>query len=205
MSTAVRPIEWLKKVEKRQLWVRPIGWLKLNFEGCVVHQTRSLDVLILYFIYSSEASFYFIHPKKKICTAKKAARIIILVLGGSLKRYCCPTLRQYDTRYVQYRATSKKIKKNRTPSTRTGSDTHAQRDTHAQQRACDNCGQRNRGCSCCLMDRVAHDQTSVWVDWPKLDPWDRASQRVSRQTTVWYQVLKIFILIFRRLLFFYSY
>jgi len=48
-------------------------------------------------------------------------------------------------------------KNNRTPSTRTGSDTHAQRDTHAQQRACDNCGQRNRGCSCCLMDRVARD------------------------------------------------
>ena len=61
------------------------------------------------------------------------------------------------TSYVQYRATSKKKKKNRTPSTRTGSDTHAQRDTHAQQRACDNCGQRNRGCSSCLIDRVPHD------------------------------------------------
>ena len=26
---------------KRQLWVRPIEWLKLNFASCVVHQTRS--------------------------------------------------------------------------------------------------------------------------------------------------------------------
>ena len=35
---------------------------------------------------------------------------------------------------------------------------HTHSATHnAQQRACDNCGQRNRGCSCCLMDRVAHD------------------------------------------------
>ena len=28
--------------------------------------------------------------------------------------------------------------------------------THAQQRACDNCGQRNGGRSCCLMDRVVN-------------------------------------------------
>ena len=35
---------------KRQLWVRPIEWLKLNFASCVVHQTRSLDVLMLYLI-----------------------------------------------------------------------------------------------------------------------------------------------------------
>ena len=33
-----------------QLWVRPIEWFKLNFASCVVQQTRSLDVLILYFI-----------------------------------------------------------------------------------------------------------------------------------------------------------
>ena len=39
-----------KKVEKRQLWVRPTEWVKLNFASCVVHQTRWLDVLILYFI-----------------------------------------------------------------------------------------------------------------------------------------------------------
>ena len=36
--------------EKRQLWVQPIEWLKLNFASCVVHQTRSLGVLIRYFI-----------------------------------------------------------------------------------------------------------------------------------------------------------
>ena len=29
------------KVEKRQLWVQPFEWLKLNFASCVVHQTRS--------------------------------------------------------------------------------------------------------------------------------------------------------------------
>ena len=41
-----------KIIEKRQLCVRPIEWLKLNFASCVVHQTRSLDVLIPYFIYN---------------------------------------------------------------------------------------------------------------------------------------------------------
>jgi len=45
-----------KIIEKRQLCVRPIEWLKLNFASCVVHQTRSLDVLIpyhtRYFIYN---------------------------------------------------------------------------------------------------------------------------------------------------------
>ena len=35
------PRSILLKVEKRQLWVRPIEWLKLNFASCVVHQTRS--------------------------------------------------------------------------------------------------------------------------------------------------------------------
>ena len=34
----------------------------------------------------------------------------------------------------------------------------------AQQGARNNCGQRFGGCSCCLMDKVAHDGTSVWVD-----------------------------------------
>ena len=32
------------------LWVQPIEWLKLNVASCVIHQTRSLGVLILYFI-----------------------------------------------------------------------------------------------------------------------------------------------------------
>ena len=39
----------LLKNEKRPLCVRPIEWLKLNFASCVIHQTRSLGVLILYF------------------------------------------------------------------------------------------------------------------------------------------------------------
>ena len=55
------PIYWFRgsilwKVEKRQLWVRPIEWLKLNFASCVVHHRRSLDVLILYFIYNEARS-----------------------------------------------------------------------------------------------------------------------------------------------------
>ena len=41
-----------KKSKKRQLWVRPIKWLKLNFASCVMHQTRSLGVLIPYFIHN---------------------------------------------------------------------------------------------------------------------------------------------------------
>ena len=49
----VRPIEWLKlnfvscmvqKIEKRQLWVRPIEWLKLNFASCVMPYTTKLLV-----------------------------------------------------------------------------------------------------------------------------------------------------------------
>ena len=42
----------LLKIQKCQLWVRTIEWLKLNFASCVVHQTCSLDMLILYFIYN---------------------------------------------------------------------------------------------------------------------------------------------------------
>ena len=37
---------------KRRLWVPPIEWLKLNFARCIVHQTRSLGVLIQEFIYN---------------------------------------------------------------------------------------------------------------------------------------------------------
>ena len=48
---------------------------------------------------------------------------------------------------------------------------------------CDySCGQRNGGRGCCLMHGVAHESTSVRVDWPKLDSWDRASLRVQTQT-----------------------
>ena len=51
-------------------------------------------------------------PKKKnvLCSCVR----LILVLVGSVKRYCCRTLRhQYDTRYVQYRATWKQKQKNK--------------------------------------------------------------------------------------------
>ena len=44
-------------MKKRQLWVRPIEWLKLNFESFVIHQTRSLGVLILYFIYNTSYQY----------------------------------------------------------------------------------------------------------------------------------------------------
>ena len=46
-SAVMRKIIKLKiltKNEIRQLWVRPIEWLKLNFASIVVHPTRSLDV-----------------------------------------------------------------------------------------------------------------------------------------------------------------
>ena len=46
-------VYFTQEVEKRQLWVQSIDWLKLNFASCVVHQTRSLDVLILHFIYNT--------------------------------------------------------------------------------------------------------------------------------------------------------
>ena len=37
----------LLKVEKRQLWVQPFEWLKLNFASCVVHQTRSYNIIFV--------------------------------------------------------------------------------------------------------------------------------------------------------------
>ena len=37
------------KIEKRQLWVWPIEWLKLNFASCVIHQTRALGVVYAIF------------------------------------------------------------------------------------------------------------------------------------------------------------
>ena len=39
----------LYKIEKRQLWVRPIEWLKLSFASCVVHQTRSFIYIYIHF------------------------------------------------------------------------------------------------------------------------------------------------------------
>ena len=46
-------IFFLKKIEKRQLLVRPTEWLKLNFANGVVHQTHSLGVLVLYLVFHS--------------------------------------------------------------------------------------------------------------------------------------------------------
>ena len=37
----------LKKVERRQLWVRPFEWLKLNFASCVVHHTRLHNMVFM--------------------------------------------------------------------------------------------------------------------------------------------------------------
>ena len=36
------------KIEKRQLWVRPIEWLKLNFASCVVHVFYFQKIFILF-------------------------------------------------------------------------------------------------------------------------------------------------------------
>ena len=45
-STFIKKVRtlFIKKVEKRQLWVRPCEWLELNFASCVVHQTRSYNM-----------------------------------------------------------------------------------------------------------------------------------------------------------------
>ena len=39
--------KFLQKVEKRQLLVQPFEWLKLNFATCVVHQTRSHNIVLV--------------------------------------------------------------------------------------------------------------------------------------------------------------
>ena len=54
-------VEFLPKIEKRRLWVRPIEWLKLSFASSVIHQTRSLGVLILSFIYTMD----FVQPRQQ--------------------------------------------------------------------------------------------------------------------------------------------
>ena len=62
MMTASRLSLNSERVEKRQLWVRPIEWLKLNFTSCVVQQTRSLTYLFYtskYFIYTFLTYEYF--------------------------------------------------------------------------------------------------------------------------------------------------
>ena len=45
-------VAFLQKVEKRQLWVRPIEWLKLNFASCVILQDtfvgRAYSIFHLY-------------------------------------------------------------------------------------------------------------------------------------------------------------
>ena len=51
LQTWTKTMKWKKK-KKRQLWARPIEWLKLKLASRVVHQTRSLVVLILYFNYN---------------------------------------------------------------------------------------------------------------------------------------------------------
>ena len=52
---------FIKKVEKRQLWVQTFEWLKLNFASCVVHQTRSHNMVFvnkptICLLYTSDAA-----------------------------------------------------------------------------------------------------------------------------------------------------
>ena len=47
LSQKICYLKFYKKVEKRQLWVRPCEWLKLNFASCVVHQTRSYNMFFV--------------------------------------------------------------------------------------------------------------------------------------------------------------
>ena len=45
-QTPIESIFFYKKVEKRQLWVQPFEWLKLNFASCVVLCTENETILI---------------------------------------------------------------------------------------------------------------------------------------------------------------
>ena len=84
---------------------RPCEWYPLSACPCV-----SCFVVVAGFtlVCLFERSKFLIatSQKKKMCVCGR----LILVLVGSLKRYCCRTLRQYDTMYV-YRAASPPKKK----------------------------------------------------------------------------------------------
>ena len=69
------------------------------------------------------------HPRKKVCAC---VRLILVLVWGRQTVYGQNTVYLCLSKYI--------VLKN----------TH----THAQQCACNNCGQRNGGRTCCLMDRV---------------------------------------------------
>ena len=102
-----------------------------------------------------------IHPKKKVCTravcrVHVCTRAIILVLVCRImyhiRTYLSSAPKIRICRYVCTRATSPPPKKKLKAQHRL-----RERHTHnatviAQQGACNDYGQRYRGCTCCLMD-----------------------------------------------------
>ena len=113
-----------------------------------------------------------LHPKKKVCACVRLilvlvgkTRILVLVWGTYyVQRTYVPCISTYVSRisrlpryvYVDtYVPGLHPKRKNEQNAQHTLRERHTHSATHnAQQRACDNCGQRNRGCSCCFMDRV---------------------------------------------------
>ena len=105
-----------------------------------------------------------IHPKKKVCACAVCTRARVHAcstsLGLSVSYYVPHTYVSHISsapkiricRYVRTRATSPPQKKEQKAQHRL-----RERHTHnatviAQQGACNNYGQRYRGCTCCLMD-----------------------------------------------------
>ena len=88
----------LKSVEKRQLWVQSFEWLKLNVVSCVVHQTRSYDMVFVSVFFSASIKTLWKTKKRQlwgrpmewlklnfvICVVHetRAFKVIILYSGG---------------------------------------------------------------------------------------------------------------------------
>ena len=75
------------------LWIRPIEWLKPNFASCMVHLTRSLDVLIRstskYFIYNMvfyERNLRYDY-KHSVSQRKSFERVVCFILTKDIGRW----------------------------------------------------------------------------------------------------------------------
>ena len=98
-----------------------------------------------------------IHPKKKVCASAHVPCVRLLLvlvcrIMYHIRTYLSSAPKIRICRYVCTRATSPPPKKEQKAQRRL-----RERHTHsatviAQQGACNNYGQRYRGCTCCLMD-----------------------------------------------------
>ena len=88
-------INMLQEYRKCQLWVRPIELLKPKFASSVMHQIRSLGVLILYFFFKSRlwTKTYDMVPhvlRKAVRTSytmRDISRWLLWTLPGSTGRF----------------------------------------------------------------------------------------------------------------------